>query len=865
MPGQGAAAAARTVAPAAAGELVDASWDDVIRAISKQHGVNPALALAVAKKESNRTPGAVGDGGKAIGMFQLHAGAAADTGVDRNDPIQNITGGVKYLKTLSDRYQGDLNKTLMAYNGGMANVDKGSVSPEAQAYAAEVMATLSSGMLEVAKGKVGPPAPAAGRGTSATNIGTEAKANAYALGQGFDPRTPTGRNNIASTVGSVGTALLTRGLPVTGLMTKVAQVLAPAIGAAVGGAGERALEESAGSVEPGGVTRTGITQGLMDLGGQAIMWPLRRFGRELIAGRVARKAEAGLKAETVATQREGQAAVQQVVNEVRLAKDMLQASTRAAVRTTRREGIAAVRGVEAAAAQNLADAELKAAAELTTAKKAYDDLLQYVPGQIAGGQQVKQVLTGPAKRALDLAGQRVSEAAEHGPDIPLAPIREALNEMVGQHRPSVMFPSAVPAPTGGTIAIGARPQGIPAGGRMSVEDYKKFVAGKLGLPETHPLPGLLGKIEAIDPAQTAISFKEAHQIKMLLDEAVNWDRVAKKHLEKITKGLRTGLREEMRGNADYDAATAAYQAMVPLYRKGIGQRMIKLANTPDGVSKLATSLHSADAAQAMVMKQLLVDQAAAGGDALAGQRAWNAVRAQYTFDKIIAGGADGLGTRVDELTTLSPEFTRVVYGDSSGQNVLMRLTAIAEAVKHAKASGAEQLADTAAAGNASRLAAKDAATDANANVKDRVKDALVRATRTGQSRVAVAKQAAEEANQAQVLKNAKFVGSTVHPYAKRTLLTQSADVMVAGAAGIHSLWGVRAMLRLLNSPRSADLIEWAAYSPRGTRIVVDMLTKPGITPQAGAAAMREIGTAFGLNPMPSHKVAPPPAAQPRQP
>ena len=96
-----------------------ATIDEIVSAIAKQHGVSPTLALAVAQKESSKNPNAVGDAGKAIGLFQLHAGAAADTGVDRNDPIQNITGGVKYLRQLSDRYPGDVNKILLGYNGGM--------------------------------------------------------------------------------------------------------------------------------------------------------------------------------------------------------------------------------------------------------------------------------------------------------------------------------------------------------------------------------------------------------------------------------------------------------------------------------------------------------------------------------------------------------------------------------------------------------------------------------------------------------------------------------------------------------------------------------------------------------------------------
>ena len=38
------------------------SWDDIIRKLAEQEGVNPALALAVAKRESGMDPNAIGDG-----------------------------------------------------------------------------------------------------------------------------------------------------------------------------------------------------------------------------------------------------------------------------------------------------------------------------------------------------------------------------------------------------------------------------------------------------------------------------------------------------------------------------------------------------------------------------------------------------------------------------------------------------------------------------------------------------------------------------------------------------------------------------------------------------------------------------------
>ena len=122
-----------------------ATYEEIISALAEEQGIAPELALAVAKKESNLNPKAIGDGGKAVGMFQLHTGAAADTDTtNRLDPIQNIEGGIKYLSILNKKYDGDVHKILTAYNGGMEHVDAGTVSPEARAYADEIIKSLSA-------------------------------------------------------------------------------------------------------------------------------------------------------------------------------------------------------------------------------------------------------------------------------------------------------------------------------------------------------------------------------------------------------------------------------------------------------------------------------------------------------------------------------------------------------------------------------------------------------------------------------------------------------------------------------------------------------------------------------------------------
>lgn len=88
---------------------------------AKYPNIPRGLAKAVAYQESAYHPEARGDGGRAQGFFQLHAGAAKDAGIDpsrRGDPELNIQGGVKYVSMVIDRAKGDIPTALSLYNRG---------------------------------------------------------------------------------------------------------------------------------------------------------------------------------------------------------------------------------------------------------------------------------------------------------------------------------------------------------------------------------------------------------------------------------------------------------------------------------------------------------------------------------------------------------------------------------------------------------------------------------------------------------------------------------------------------------------------------------------------------------------------------
>lgn len=89
---------------------------------AKKYDVDPALVAAVMEQESRFRPGARSQVG-AKGLMQLMPRTGRWMGArDLYDPEQNIDAGVRYIKYLNARFDGDLKKTIAAYNGGEGNV-----------------------------------------------------------------------------------------------------------------------------------------------------------------------------------------------------------------------------------------------------------------------------------------------------------------------------------------------------------------------------------------------------------------------------------------------------------------------------------------------------------------------------------------------------------------------------------------------------------------------------------------------------------------------------------------------------------------------------------------------------------------------
>ncbi|MFD1929141.1 lytic transglycosylase domain-containing protein [Sporosarcina siberiensis] len=126
---------------------LNSDYTSIIKQAAEKFNLPEKLISAVIKTESNFKNSVVSRSG-AEGLMQLMPGTAKFLGVkDSFDPVQNITGGAKYLRQMLNQFGGDTKLALAAYNAGPGNVKKyGGIPPfkETKDYVQKVLGHLNS-------------------------------------------------------------------------------------------------------------------------------------------------------------------------------------------------------------------------------------------------------------------------------------------------------------------------------------------------------------------------------------------------------------------------------------------------------------------------------------------------------------------------------------------------------------------------------------------------------------------------------------------------------------------------------------------------------------------------------------------------
>lgn len=104
--------------------LWQSKYNEIIIEASRKFDVDAALVSAVIKAESDYNPRVVSHKG-ARGLMQLMPATAKRFGVTNSfDPTENIHGGTRYLRWLLNKFEGNADHAVAAYNAGEGNVMK---------------------------------------------------------------------------------------------------------------------------------------------------------------------------------------------------------------------------------------------------------------------------------------------------------------------------------------------------------------------------------------------------------------------------------------------------------------------------------------------------------------------------------------------------------------------------------------------------------------------------------------------------------------------------------------------------------------------------------------------------------------------
>ena len=125
---------------------IPANYAQAVADLAHRFDLSPALLEAVVWQESRWRANAISPVG-ARGLAQLMPGTAREMGVDPDDPLANLEGGARYLRQQLDRFDGNLELALAAYNAGPGRVIRSGGVPnirETRQYVAAIIGRLAN-------------------------------------------------------------------------------------------------------------------------------------------------------------------------------------------------------------------------------------------------------------------------------------------------------------------------------------------------------------------------------------------------------------------------------------------------------------------------------------------------------------------------------------------------------------------------------------------------------------------------------------------------------------------------------------------------------------------------------------------------
>ena len=144
------AAALTTIDPPA----VPAVFQAPLAQAAETAHVSPNLLAALVWQESRWHPAALSPKG-ARGLTQLMPGTARGLAVDPGDAAANLAGGARYLRSMLDMFDGNVERALAAYNAGPGRVLRSPGLPaiaETRAYVSSIIDRLGTPVTSILEG-----------------------------------------------------------------------------------------------------------------------------------------------------------------------------------------------------------------------------------------------------------------------------------------------------------------------------------------------------------------------------------------------------------------------------------------------------------------------------------------------------------------------------------------------------------------------------------------------------------------------------------------------------------------------------------------------------------------------------------------